>query len=104
MYSKAPSSPISSSLSEERIGAYSRDGYLIVRNLFAADEIEFLKRTAEGELPNADVLTKRDRQGNKISLKMWNQAGEDVYGLFSRNERIVQPTQELVGGEVYLYS
>jgi len=92
------------SLSDERRAAYQSDGYLVVPQLFAADEIEFLKRIAERELPSGQVLTKEDLEGNKISLKMWNQAGEDVYGLFSRNERIVQPTQQLVGGEVYLYS
>lgn len=91
-------------LSDECRATYQSDGYLVVPQLFAADEVEFLKRTAERELPSAEVLTKEDREGNKISLKMWNHAGEDVYGLFSRNERIVQLMQQVVGGEVYLYS
>jgi ectoine hydroxylase-related dioxygenase (phytanoyl-CoA dioxygenase family) len=91
-------------VSDERVAAYARDGYIVVPHLFADDEIEFLKQTAERELPNAQVLTKEDREGNKVSLKMWNHAGDDVYGLFSRNERIVQPVQRLVGDEVYLYS
>jgi hypothetical protein len=90
--------------SGERMAAYARDGYIVVPHLFAADEIEFLKQTAEQELPTAQVLTKEDLQGNKVSLKMWNHAGDDVYGLFSRNERMVQPMQRLVGDEVYLYS
>jgi len=91
-------------VSDEQMAAYERDGYIVIPRLFADDEIEFLKQTAERELPTAQVLTKEDREGNKVSLKMWNHAGDDVYGLFSRNERIVQAVQRLVGDEVYLYS
>src|SRR5689334_21210563 len=91
-------------ISAERMTAYERDGYLVMPHLFADDEIEFLKTTAERELPAAQVLTKEDQAGNKISLKMWGHTGDDVYGLFSRNERIVQAVQRFVGDEVYLYS
>jgi hypothetical protein len=89
---------------EDRLGAYIRDGFVLVRNLFAPDEIELLSHTVERELPTLEVMTKEDQQGNKVSLKMWNHAGEDVYGLFARDERVVRVLEKLVGSEVYLYS
>jgi ectoine hydroxylase-related dioxygenase (phytanoyl-CoA dioxygenase family) len=91
-------------ISDEQVTAYERDGYFVMRQLFAPDEIDFLRSTAARELPNSEVLTKRDQAGNNVSLKMWNGAGEDVYGLFSRNERVVRVIEQLVGDEVYLYS
>jgi ectoine hydroxylase-related dioxygenase (phytanoyl-CoA dioxygenase family) len=91
-------------ISNEQVAAYQRDGYFVIPQLFASDEIDFLRSSAERELPNAQVLTKRDQAGNNVSLKMWNGAGEDVYGLFSRNERLVRVIEQLVGDEVYLYS
>jgi ectoine hydroxylase-related dioxygenase (phytanoyl-CoA dioxygenase family) len=50
------------------------------------------------------MLTKEDQEGNKVSLKMWNHAGDDIYGMFFRNERVVRMVQKVVGEEVYLYS
>ncbi len=84
--------------------AYQRDGYVVIPQLFAADEIAILRQTTERELPGSDVLTKADRAGNKVSLKMWNHAGDDIYGMFSRNERVVKRAERQVNGKVYLYS
>jgi ectoine hydroxylase-related dioxygenase (phytanoyl-CoA dioxygenase family) len=89
---------------ESQIAAYRRDGYVVLPRLFAADEIAILRRAAERDMPGADVLTKADQDGNKVSLKMWNGASEDIYGMFSRNERTVLATERLIGARVYLYS
>lgn len=99
--SPAPAAP--STIPENGIAAYQRDGYVVIRRLFAADEIAALRRTTERELPDLEVLTKADQAGNKVSLKMWNGAGEDIYGMFSRNERVVNIVERLIGDRVYLY-
>ena len=91
-------------LSQRRRDAYRRDGYVVLPKLFAADEIALLRQAAERELPQADILTKRDRAGNKVSLKLWGRAGEDIYGMFSRTARMVRAAEAAIGGEAYLYS
>ena len=79
---------------DKQLVAYERDGYFVIPRLFAADEIDIPKAIAERDLPSSRVLTKQDQDGNKISLKtslkMWNRTSNDIYGLFSRNERIVE--------------
>jgi ectoine hydroxylase-related dioxygenase (phytanoyl-CoA dioxygenase family) len=94
----------SSSISDNQVAAYQRDGYVVLRQLFDADEVAILRRAAERDMPDADVLTKADQDGNKVSLKMWNSAGDDIYGMFSRNERAVGAMEKIIGGKVYLYS
>jgi len=91
-------------LSEKMLRVYRRDGYVVIPQLFAPDEIAILRTTAERELPGGQVLTKQDRDGNKVSLKMWGHAGDDIYGMFSRNERVVGAAERAIGEEVYLYS
>ncbi|HKD48553.1 MAG TPA: phytanoyl-CoA dioxygenase family protein, partial [Rhizomicrobium sp.] len=91
-------------LSEKMLKVYRRDGYVVIPQLFAPDEIAVLRTTAERELPGGQVLTKQDRDGNKVSLKMWGHAGDDIYGMFSRNERVVGAAERVIGEEVYLYS
>ncbi len=92
------------SLSERMLAVYRRDGYVVLPHLFEADEIAVLRMIAERELPGAQVLTKQDQDGNKVSLKMWGHAGDDIYGMFSRNERVVSAAERVIGEEAYLYS
>ena len=86
------------------VSIYNTKGYLIVRGLFAPDEIDCMKREAERSLDGASVLKKADRAGNPVDLAMWNRPEDDIYGMFSRNERVVKNVETLLGGEVYLYS
>lgn len=86
------------------VGTYNSQGYLIVRGLFADDEIGCMKREEERSLTGASVLKKADRAGNPVDLAMWNRPEDDIYGMFSRNERVVKNVETLLGGEVYLYS
>ena len=86
------------------VGIYNSKGYLIVRGLFAADEIDCMKREAERSLTGASVLKKADRAGNPVDLAMWSRPEDDIYGMFSRNERVVKNVETLLGCEVYLYS
>jgi ectoine hydroxylase-related dioxygenase (phytanoyl-CoA dioxygenase family) len=93
-----------STLTEKMLGAYRRDGYVVIPCLFAPDEIAILRAAAERDLPGAQILTKQDQDGNKVSLKMWGHAGDDIYGMFSRNERVVNAAERVIGDEIYLYS
>ena len=83
---------------------YNAKGFLIARALFASDEIDCMKREAERNLTGAALLKKADRAGNPVDLAMWNRSQDDIYGMFSRNERVVKNVATLLGGEVYLYS
>ena len=91
-------------ISQDQAAAYTRDGYVVLPRLFEADEVAILRAAAERDLVGAEVLTKADQDGNKVSLKMWNGAGEDIYGMFSRNQRAVLAMEKLIGRKVYLYS
>ena len=83
---------------------YKSQGFLIQRSLFSPDEIEIMKREAERNLSGANILNKADRAGNPVNLAMWDRPQDDIYGMFSRNERVVRNVETLLGAEVYLYS
>lgn len=92
-----------------RLGApeletYKAKGYLIVRGLFLPQEIDLMKTEAERDLAGASLLTKSDRAGNPVNLAMWDRPQDDIYGMFSRNVRVVKNVETLLGAEVYLYS
>ena len=51
----------------------------------------------------AGAAGRKDATGQITKLTLWNQAGDDLYGMFSRSPRIVDRMEQLLGGEVYHY-
>lgn len=91
-------------LSPEHVAQYERDGYILVPELFAADEMETLLAYAKSdERLLASAYARRDAAGNETKLALWNHAGDDLYSMFSRSPRIVDKMEQLLGGEVYHY-
>jgi ectoine hydroxylase-related dioxygenase (phytanoyl-CoA dioxygenase family) len=89
---------------EAELKTYKTKGYLIVPGLFSAQEIDLMKREGERDLVGASLLKKSDRAGNPVDLAMWGRPQGDIYGMFSRNVRVVKNVETLLGAEVYLYS
>ena len=76
---------------------YNTNGFLIARGMFASDEIDCMKVEAERNLAGASLLKKADRAGNPVDLAMWDRPQDDIYGMFSRNERVVKNVETLAG-------
>jgi len=91
-------------LSAEQIAAFERDGYLFVRNLLDAEEVELLLTTTRADQAMRDhAMDVKDTQGRRTNLSLWNEAGDDIYGMVARSRRIVEALEQLLGGEVYHY-
>jgi ectoine hydroxylase-related dioxygenase (phytanoyl-CoA dioxygenase family) len=89
-------------LSPEQVEAFHRDGYVVVRGLFDAEEMQLLSEYARADQAMQGIAADRaDAQGNAARLALWNDAGDDLYGTVSRMPRIVEPTTQLLGREVY---
>ena len=91
-------------LSEDQVHQFQDDGYLIIRQLFAADEMDIVRQAAKNDhafKQNAHDL--KDSEGGIAKLVLWNKAGEDVFGTVARSPRIVDTMEQLLGDEVYHY-
>lgn len=89
-------------LNDEQVAAYERDGYVLCRNWFAADEMQILLDFARADPAlQQSAYARRDAQGNETKLALWNEAGESLYSMFSRSPRLVEPAEQLLGQEVY---
>lgn len=91
-------------LTNEQIEQFDKDGFVIVRGLFDAEEMTILRETAK----NDQALAKQTRgladgEGGVQKLSSWNTAGDDVYGLVARSHRVVDAMEQLLRGEVYHY-
>ncbi len=91
-------------LSGADLVAFDRDGYLLVRQLFDAEETSILLTYARQDPAlAAGAYARRDAAGNETRLALWNHAGDDLYSMFSRSPRIVDRMEGFLGGEVYHY-
>jgi len=91
-------------LSTEQVSDFQRNGFLIVRNLFDAEETGILRAAAQADSSfEHHVHDIDDVDGGKAQLVLWNEAGENLWGAVARSERIVNTMEQLLNDEVYHY-
>jgi hypothetical protein len=92
-------------MTTDQVQSFNRDGYVMVRRLFDADETAGLLRHAKSDQQLAgEAYVRRDSQGGNTRLALRNDLQEDSpYAAVARSERIVDAMQALLGDEVYHY-
>lgn len=89
-------------LSPEQVRAYHEDGFVFVRGWFDAQEVDLLRRAMEEDpLVEQHSLLRGDGEGGNTRISLWNRAGDSVYGLAARSERVVDTAESLIGEPVY---
>ena len=95
---------ISQAFTLRELEAYRDRGFLLVPQLFDLDEMNILLDFAKRDQALlAGATGRKDAAGQITKLTLWNHAGDDLYGMFSRSPRIVDRMEQLLGGEVYHY-
>jgi len=91
-------------MSRDHLAQYERDGYVLVRKMFDAAEIDLLRRAAkEDRALDQHAFGRGDGEGGTVRLSLWNHPGDTLYGMFARCETIVNSAEMLLDGEVYHY-
>ena len=91
-------------LQEEALKQYERDGYVVARNMFDAEEVGLLHRAAKEDRElDQHSFGKGDGEGGTVRLSLWNHPGDTLYGMFARCQTIVTSAEKILGGEVYHY-
>lgn len=91
-------------LTPEEIEQFHRDGYFIAKSVFDAEEVALLTAAMEKDPSIRDhILVREDGEGGGTRIALWNRAGDSVYGLAARTERMVDAAEALLGGPVYHY-
>ena len=91
-------------LNENQMRQFQADGYILMKALFDAEEIEMLRSTAHADRElDKHSFSRADGEGGKVRLSLWNHPGDNIYGMFARSRRMVDRAEELLGDEVYHY-
>ena len=91
-------------LTAEQVAAFHRDGYLFVPALLDAEETQLVLSAARADAKmRQHAMHIADTKGRSTNLSLWNDPGDDVYGMVARSHRVVDAMEQLLGGEVYHY-
>lgn len=89
---------------DQELAQFHERGYLLVPGMFDEEEMRILLAYAKTDSALiAGAAGRKDATGQVTKLTLWNTAGDDLYGMFSRSPRIVDRMEQLLGGEVYHY-
>ena len=87
-------------LHQSQIEDFNRDGYVLVKGLFSAEEINLLYGIAtENAAMSKNAMDLNDQSGKKTKLSLWFTPGDDKFGYLIRSERIVGATAQLLDSE-----
>ena len=91
-------------LSRKQVSGFQEYGYIILRNLFDAEETNILREAAHTDDSfKQHVHDIEDEEGVQAQLVLWNEAGNNLWGTVARSERIVNSMEQLLNDEVYHY-
>lgn len=94
------SGPINDAMVQE----YHRNGFVVAKGAFSAEEIGLLRRAArEDRELDQHSFGRSDGEGGTVRLSLWNHPGDTLYGMFARCETLVNSAEAILGGEVYHY-
>jgi hypothetical protein len=91
-------------LSDQQLADYRRDGFVLAKAMFDADEIRLLGQAArEDRALDQHAFGRADGEGGTVRLSLWNHPGDTIYGMVARCESIVASAEKILEGEVYHY-
>ena len=91
-------------MTKAQLDSYHRDGFVIVPGMFDLAEVDLLLTAMERDPAVRDhMIDRADATGAATRIALWNRAGDSVYGLAARSERMVDTSAALLGGDVYHY-
>ena len=93
---------ITSALSRLQVEQYERDGYVVINDFFSNQEVDvMLRQITESAKVQDKTINMPDAEGKSSKLSLWADAGDDVFGLVSRCQRMVNGARILLREEVY---
>jgi phytanoyl-CoA hydroxylase len=90
---------MSYNLTSAQIASYNNDGYLIIPQFFNKEEVSKLYNTSiEDTSISQHSIDLNDQQGKKTKLALWFTPGNDIYGLLTKSERMINAANNLMDG------
>ncbi len=89
-------------LTQEQIADYQRDGLLVVRKMFDAEELAPLGQAYRDDpTVNGSIYGMEDNEGKAHPFNTWTELSDDIIGMIPRMARMVESSEALLGERCY---
>ena len=88
-------------LTLEQIQNFDRDGYVLVPDVFSAQEISILLDHVDDPRVKDHSWSSKDAAGKESKLALWTDAGDDAFGAVSTSPRVVTAARMLLRDDIY---
>ena len=86
---------------DAQIQQFNRDGYIIIPQFFAKEQVDMLFSIAKADREFDKAAGRKDSQGGVSKLRLRNDLPDDIYSAIARSETLVANMERLLGDEVY---
>ncbi len=90
-------------ITDEQVRSYREDGFLLLPQVFTADEVELMKAQLPGLYAEDSPARVLEKGTNLVRSVYGSHATNEVFGRLVRDPRILQPSVRLLGGDVYVH-
>ncbi|MVM36693.1 phytanoyl-CoA dioxygenase family protein [Spirosoma sp. HMF3257] len=85
------------SLTPDQIRQYNQEGYLIISAFLNEEEVKKLYHVAvDDSAISKHAINVNDSTGKRSKLSLWYKPGDDVYGLLTRSQQLVDSVDSLL--------
>lgn len=83
-----------------QIEQYNQDGFLIISGFLNQEEVSKLYQIAiDDKAMSKNAINVNDSSGKRSKLSLWYKPGDDIYGLLTRSESLVNSVNQLLDGD-----
>jgi hypothetical protein len=93
----------SNRFTDDQLAQYHEDGYIIVKQLFTAEEIDLLESVTKADPHMSSGGVMKDADGGESRIWITNEEGQDICNAIARSGRLIAPMEQLLGGPVYIW-
>lgn len=90
-------------LSAPQVEAYHHDGFLFVERVFSAAEVAVLEAALPEITDPSRPETLVDETSGTVRMTHGSHLHSETFSRLARHPRLVRPTEQLLGGRVYVY-
>ena len=90
-------------LTKEQVKSFKEAGYVFIEDLFKLEEIELMNNEAKTiyDIERPEIV--KEKNGKAIRTVFGAHTFNNIFSKLARHPRIIQPTMQLLHGEVYVH-
>ena len=90
-------------LDQDQLRHFDEQGYLFLPNVFADAEVRALMREVPAILAQDRPEVVREKDGTTPRTAFAVHTYDDLFGRLARHPRLIEPVEQLLGGQVYIH-